>query len=624
MKKRTRKSNPRPLSPAQLPHSQSHPVRGDGLAIPDSKSLIPIRFLSLAVTLLAAVMNINLWTKLLQGVRPRAWDGTGHFALAQIYDQTIFPNTFGWTNAYFAGMPFPNFYPPLFYWCIAFLHHTPFFSFPAAFNLLLGLPTLLLPIVIWRLAKSVSDNDRVVVIFAALASIPLLTDIRFEQFGLSYPSTFLIGLYTQPLGFVLLVLWYIVYINSPRNVWRVALASLLLALTVLANFFNAVTCAFFIAAVILNDLKAGSRRFSKEPSPQARRDLAAHLISPLIALLLTLFWLIPILSDYAYLVTRPQTMTLKEILSTPNIIWYLLSIIGILRWRRHRSIAMRPFLWACLGLACAVFFSTIISPRWFPFQAPRFIGTLNFLLAVPVGHAMAALFAVPKILFGTAGLWPQIKIWLLRITRSGDKNKRGGKARLRAWLLRKSTVRLPLAQFLSSFYVKAASTMVLIIASFFLLERPAYDIAFYTPSSQQSLQDILHFAEEHREGRYLVEIPVASSDEAAFEGRALNSYLGAQGNETVSVVFREASPNSIFFNAVANTLSAYPDNFGISSVLAEDLDFQNQPLAKHLERACLIGTRYLVIFTPWMKMHLAEENGIKRRFESGDWTIFEL
>jgi hypothetical protein len=52
--------------------------------------------------------------------------------------------------------------------------------------------------------------------------------------------------------------------------------------------------------------------------------------------------------------------------------------------------------------------------------------------------------------------------------------------------------------------------------------------------------------------------------------------------------------------------------------LAEDLDFRDQPLVKHLERARLLGAKYLVIFTPWMKTHLAEEKDIKVAFNCGD------
>lgn len=595
----------------------------EGLSNPLLIKLLRRLFVPAAIGMLSAVLNGALWVRLSESVKPRAWDGTGHFALAQLYDQSIFPSTFGWSNAYFGGMPFPNFYPPLFYWCVAFLHHTHLFSFTTAFNFVLALPVLLLPVVIWMLARAVSANDRAIATCAALVSIPLLTDIRFEQYGLSYPSTFLIGLYTQPLGFVLLILWYIVYVSSPGRFWGVALASLLLALTVLANFFNAVTCAFFIAATILSDIGQVFRWFPGESS-EARRNLAAHIISPLVAFCLTLFWLAPVLSAYEYLVTRPQVLPVAQIFSAPSLIWYLLSIIGIVRWARRPSTAMRPFLLGCLGLSCAVLFASLFSPRWFPFQAPRFVATLNFLFAVPVGYAIAGLFRNPDEWLGKAGLWTRLKIWLLKKTRVAEKRKRVFRAWLRDWLLGKASVAPSFARFVSPFRLKVASALLLLILSFLLLDRPSYDLAFYTANSQQQLQDILGFAEEHREGRYSVEVPVASSNEAAFDGRALNSYLGAQGNETLSVVFREASPNSIFFNAAVNALSAYPDTFGISSVLAEDLDFRDQPLAKHLERARLLGTKYLVIFTSWMKQHLAEEKGVKPVFKSGDWTVFEL
>lgn len=458
---------------------------------------------------------------------------------------------------------------------------------------------------------------------AAFATIPLLTDTRFGQFGLSYPSTFLIGLYTQPLGFMLLVLWYIVYINSFPRFWRIGLASVLLALTVLANFFNAITCVFFIAATILNDVREALRRSSREQSKQARRDLAAHTISPLIAFCLAVFWLVPVLSEYQYLVTRPQVLKVSEIVTAANLVWWVVAIIGVLRWARKPSKHTRPFLWACLGLAGSVFLAATISPRWFPFQAPRFIATLNFFLAVPVGYAIAGLLRLPA-WFPKSRTWVRVKNWLLKKTRNVDKRKRGFKAHLGDWLLGRRSAMPRILKILPSLYLKVALAIVLVVLSFFLLERPSYDLAFYSKDSERSLKDILGFAQNHREGRYLVEIPVASSNEAAFDGRALNSYLGAQGNETLGVVFREASPNSIFFNAAVNALSAYPDTFGISSVLAEDLDFRDQPLAKHLGRARLLGTKYLVMFTYWMKNHISDEKGVKEVFNSGDWTVFEL
>jgi hypothetical protein len=97
-----------------------------------------------------------------------------------------------------------------------------------------------------------------------------------------------------------------------------------------------------------------------------------------------------------------------------------------------------------------------------------------------------------------------------------------------------------------------------------------------------------------------------------------------QGNETLYGVFHEASVNSLFFLPVINAFSAYPYHFGISSILGDDVDFAQQPLSKHIERARRIGAKYLVIFTPIMKERLANEASIGRRHDFGRWSVFEL
>src|SRR5262249_47602242 len=156
--------------------------------------------------------------------------------------------------------------------------------------------------------------------------IVLATDSRFGTYGLGYPSTFLIGLYTQPLGFVLLVLWYITYTKSHEAVWRLAVTSLLLAFTILANFFNATTCAFLVLATLASDLLGSHGSSIKRPAGQLRTVLAAHILSPVVALCLTLFWLVPVVSEYDYFVTRPQAG--QRLITTFNIVWWLLAAVG--------------------------------------------------------------------------------------------------------------------------------------------------------------------------------------------------------------------------------------------------------------------------------------------------------
>src|SRR4029077_12906424 len=171
-----------------------------------AKAFAPLALV--VVTALPVLLSSKLWVAVWRGTLSRAWDGSGHSAIAQIYDQSIFPDTFGWTNSCFAGMPFPNFYPPVFYWCVSLLHHTQLFSFTTAFKLVVALPVLLIPAAMWLLGWSLSNKSPLVAMAVALASVLLLIDLRFMGAllaGLDYFSTFQIGLYTQPLGFVLLV-----------------------------------------------------------------------------------------------------------------------------------------------------------------------------------------------------------------------------------------------------------------------------------------------------------------------------------------------------------------------------------------------------------------------------------
>jgi len=611
-----------------------------------------------------------------RGELSRAWDGTGHSAVAQVYDQLIFPNTFGWTDSYFGGMPFPNFYPPLFYWCVALLHHTHLFSFAAAFKLMVVAPVLLLPAAIWLLAWCLCGRDGIVATAAALTGVLLLVDVRITGTllaGLDYFSTFQIGLYTQPLGFVLLIAWFVMYSSmrgiSPRDdaaratssrypiatapgsetagrmpdslpAGRFALSALLLALTALSNFFNAITAAVFILATISNDL-VQLRRAAK--SDRRRREegkaLLRHLLSPVVALSLTLFWIVPMTTEYKYFVTRPFAPDTQSLFSPWLIAWYVLAVLGSIalwrgckrkgretdaslraaRRRRDKSsakarsktratdyqvpptsgdvtapllaCAIRPYLATCLLLALAVVFSTTLAPSWFPLQAPRFLATLTFLLTVPAGFAVAFAFG-----------------WLARLL---------GEAA---------------ASDTEFSFKRARYSSVVALTLFLLLALTAPSLgwahAFYPKGLKTPIEGVLEFARQHRDGRYLVEMinPKlgAAWTEASFDARAINSYLGSQGNETISGIFHEASPNALFTLPVVNAFSNYPDSFGVSSVLADDLDFAAQPLSEQIKRAQFLGVKYLVIRTPAMKEKVSKEISWAIKHEIGWWAVFEL
>nr|AUN36031.1 hypothetical protein [uncultured bacterium] len=550
------------------------------------------RAFALALVILFPVaLTSFIWLEVIRGVASRAIDGSGHFAIGQIYDQLIFPDTFGWTNAYFGGMPFPNFYPPLFFWLVSLLHHTGLFSYGAAFKLVVGLPLIIMPLAFWAVAYVQSGRNEYVAFGAAIASATLYSvgEIFQPNTGLDMSSTLLDGFYTQPLGFVLLLAWILVYLLPRQGVRQFAGAAVLLSLTVLANFFNAITAIIFIASVLICDVVALLRNSDPAQRQQQRTNLLSHFLSPWLAVALAAFWLAPMLSSYEYLVTRPLIRPLSQMLTTPLWCWYLLAAIGAVLWWRAPIGRLGPYLLACLILLVALIFSGTFAPAWFPLQVFRFFSTINFLLCVPVGISLAYV----------------VQLYLTKRARWSSPN-----ATSRAG------------------FVFAGLGVVLVIALGLAMssKKLTKAFAFYTAETYPRISEVLEFAKTRKDGRYLVEVlpNVADSGLVRSDSLALNAYLGAQGNQTISIVYREASPNSSFFNAELNAFSVYRENFGISSALLSDLDFINQPFAQHIKQLQFAGVRYLIIGTPQTKAELSRESDIVARHDIGDWTIFEI
>lgn len=549
------------------------------------------------IVLFPVALTSFVWIEVIRGVASRAIDGSGHYAAAQIYDQSIFPDTFGWTNAYFAGMSLPNFYPPLFFWLVSLLHHTGLVSFATAFKLVIAVPLILMPLAFWLVTYVHSGKNHAIAVGAALASAAIysLGEVIQPNNGLDMSSTLLDGFYTQPLGLVLMLLWILVYLLPRQGIWTFAGAAVLLSLTVLGNFFNAITAIIFIAAVLAWDIAKWVRVASVQERRQQQKNFLLHLLSPWLALALCAFWIVPMLSSYQYLVTRPLVRPLISLMTTPLWSWYFLAVTGALIWWRHRSGRLGPYLSTCLVLFLALLFAGSFAPAWFPLQVFRFFSTFNFLLCVPIGISLAYV----------------AELYLERRKRRVSQSQ--------------NTAAVPSHRKQIAVMVLGVMIMVaLAIAMSF--KKLTKAIAFYTPETFERISGALEFGKSHKDGRYLVEVLPSFADSGLVrsDSLALNAYLGSQGNEVISIVYREASPNSSFFNAELNAFSPYRENFGISSALMADLDFINQPLVQHIKRLQFIGVRYLIIGSQEMKERLSREGGIAARHDIGDWTIFEL
>jgi hypothetical protein len=507
----------------------------------------------------------------------RSWDGSAHLAATYLYDRSIFPDTFGWTHAWSAGMPLPNFYPPLFYWTVAALHHTGI-PLHLAFKLIVAIPFLLIPSALGLLSCRLSSRDILITSCTTLMACFPLLDSRFQsQFpgGLTYTSTFNEGLYTQPLGFILFVLWIAMYFDTITSWRRLALASLMLASVALASFFSAIAALPFAIVGLLHDFYKTDHRFVLN-LPGARVGLPSKAVSLLCSALLGAFWAVPVIAEYPYFVTRPLQVSWSAIVPPGPWIWIWLGAAlggGMLMSIKNRGSA-RTFMIGSVGLVLLTL-PPLSSLHWIPSQPPRLLSTLTFLMAVPVGWLLASLIR------------SLVQFW------------RRGQQATNIWS------------------IAVVGSIALAMAGY--LKPSSVDQAVYTGNA--SISSVLDFARTHRDGRYIVENAWQHGDQR--DSRALNAYLGMQGNETLNIVFHEASPSSVFFTPLVSALSASEDSFGISSALANDLNFYNQSPEQHLRRARGVGVRYIACQTPWIKRRFRQQPDLIE-YNLGRWSVFEI
>jgi dolichyl-phosphate beta-glucosyltransferase len=139
------------------------------------------------------------------------WDGSGHVAIAKIYAENIFPSLWGWTNNFFAGMPFPLFYPPTLFFIVAAIWNLfPGFDFDFIFKSTVIFIILITPAVFYIVSyKYIKDRFFAIICTLFLTTLLSTGNLEMEEYGLTFGTLVLKGFYAQQIGFLLLLLWLI-------------------------------------------------------------------------------------------------------------------------------------------------------------------------------------------------------------------------------------------------------------------------------------------------------------------------------------------------------------------------------------------------------------------------------
>lgn len=525
---------------------------------------------------------LHLWWLVLSGNYLRQFwgnpvvggaDGSGHVAALHLYAVHVFPGLRGWLPELYGGMPFPVFYPPLFYWLGAAVMRLGGCDASVAAKLLTTLSFAALPGALFRLGRRVGLSQAEACLAAAWAGVMACGSNVASLSGIGLLGLFEVGLYTQTLGFVFFCLWCgsLPYAHTSRR--DACIAVVCLAAAVLSNVHVLPLTAAYAAAWLAADLWRG--RGGQQPSRRTRFiNTLCWLVAPL---LLCGVWLLPLVSWYQYSVGRPLPAEgLFASLGGLNVVWPLCAIV---LWRERQRPALAALCLALLLTACAALTPLGQVIKWIPFQPARVLSGALLLCTIPVILLLGRL--------------------LRELVGPHDG-------------------------------VVHVSLAICIGAVAWIHPMQRFGIAALAPEEAAQLAPVRAAVKDLPPGLILVEIveptavfnsPGASTRELALS-RALTHQIAQDGRPVLWSVFREQAVTAPFATAVTNLFSTTKESFGLGGLalarsVAGDVSADNRfAVAAHL------GVGYYLVKTPPQIEQLSHASQARLLWAGSGWQLF--
>jgi|GEM_PF-1979158 len=498
------------------------------------------------------------------------WDGSSHLAVAKQYSDSIFPNPFGWISNWYAGIPWPLGYPPLFYYVVAlFGHLLPFLKFELVFKLILIFCTFLFPILSYFIAKKIGYSKILSFLTSVLTIFFLMTPAgKTGGYGITFFATFQSGLIPQFFSGIFLLLWFYFLLSAQKQKRDFYLSTILLALVFLSNIHTGeaaliILFGFFVTDTFYRGLWKSVKHYG---------------LSLILATLLIAFWAIPLIQNLNYFLNKTFPPVKTEDFINVVVILGIGLAGGLLGALKEKEEKKRIFISILLSGMMILLFTTLKIINWFP--------------SLPIQQFRLFPFSYLLFLF----IVPEFFIWLSTIFKLSKRHVIFG-------------------------------ILIFLIPLFYSLRPlpPHLNLSVLFPSERQLLQKLYSL----HEGRSLIEANAPGYpnhyDIAALAGIT-------KEHETIWTVFRESAINSPFIMPLRNLFSFSQESFGVVCMLCGDAassDLYEQPMHKNVSRAQLYGVRYFVIRSePFYQILNSDKKNFKflDSFTDwfGSWNLFEL
>ena len=528
-----------------------------------------------AVLALFAIVCGPYLVRVYASALPGGWDGVPHYAIADLYARRLFPAIDGWLDEYFAGMPYPTFYPPIFYMAVALLTRLSLstLSTKAAFWAVQTAGSAAVPCLTYLCARRLAtgtaastpnSSGRVAGLCAAAITVGLMVDHNalFRQ-GITLHSTFDAGLSTQLLGHVFLLAFYVALLGADASRGSAALAAVFLALVPLTNVHMVWAAAFlFVPLAAVRAIAPGSRA-------DRLRVLARHGVIGLAAVLLSACWVVPMIARIRFVPTQALEPPGPGVVAFAFLRfggYVVFAAVAALARRDRRALALVSSLVLLLA------FTVLPSARYLALgdlaiQPARVVIPFPFLAAILIGYLVSA----SRDVFRSAAAQP----------------------------------------------IAGLACAVAFFVHFHLDTQPVGNVS---AAQLAGYEQVLRAIDGRTDGRVLVEMGGAEGVSDTF---ALQALAGMRGARSLTTVFRESALDVLFAVPLRNSFSAAPEVFGVDHKIT-GAELAAGPVEQQLSRLRLFDVRYFVVRSEQAKARVAALPGARRIEAGAAWEVWTL
>jgi hypothetical protein len=512
-----------------------------------------------------------------------SWDGVQHAAIIAKYQQTIFPELYGRINSWGLGMVWTLGYNPLYTIGVSALATVSNLPVNIILILIVALASVIIAPLMYLLSLTIYRSKSVGIVTALLTLIFMLGNFSSKvMFGISFIDNFEVGLYSQIIAFVAMLISILALLLGHNRIRLYYLSILFTAAAVLLNTHIAVTLFVFLGVYYLIRLVAD----------RSVKDLFRMIFHLALTFLLAFFWIFPFAKDSKYFLYKTQpALNLVDtlVVFVPLLIFVLFFAKYWTKKGPTRRNNLTIFITVAILLIISVFpFDQIINGL--PLQPYRYTPVAYILLLLLVGYCWRGLLFV-----------------------------------------------IPIAQ--RKFY--GVILLVVLAGSSIVQIQPSLN---YTVRKDVGEDELVEFLSSQANGRSIIEnyqqyyqdleyskVPLYPVNFIISSRIAKNSE-----HETVWSVFRESYISAAFVQPLRNTFSERLESYGVVCYLCESnlsnqmnsgLDNGNffyQPQRLHLERAESFGVNLIAVRSNYMKLRMQSEDltGWYRLKSFGYWDVY--